>query len=265
VWTIHNVLPHEVGYRVAEIELCRFLAANADAIHVLSEETVAAAAPLYELPADRTHVIEHSSYVGIYPDLVERAEARQRLHVQPSETALLLFGGIRPYKGVSDVLDVFDEARLREPRLRLLVAGQPGRFLGVQKLTERFLAHPHVTANFEFVPDDELQVWQRAADVAVLPYPHVLNSGAFQLALSFGLPVIAPRAGSLMSLLDPRYTIGYRRGDRDQLVAAMAAAPRLARDAGRLSRSAADARPPAQMSDRFLDLLRGVGCAVPTG
>ena len=256
VWTIHNVLPHEVSYRSTEIELCRFLARTADVIHVMSEQTIAACAPLYELPVDRTVVVEHSSYLGVYPDIIEREEARRRLQVQPSDVALLLFGGVRPYKGVSGVLDLFDRALEREPRLRLLVAGLPGRFPGVNQLIERFEHHPRVTSRFEFVPDDELQIWQRAADVALLPYPSVLNSGAFQLALTFGLPVIAPSAGSLADLLDPRYTIAYRRGDEAHLIDAMAAAPRLAAQAGNLSREAALLRPPALMATQFLDALR---------
>jgi glycosyltransferase involved in cell wall biosynthesis len=255
-WTIHNVLPHEVTYRSTEIELCRFLARTADIVHVLSEQTRDACAPLYELPPERTHVVEHSSYVGVYPDIVERDEARRRLRVQPSDVALLLFGGVRPYKGVAGVLELFDRARARERRLRLLVAGLPGRFPGVQELTERFEKHPQVTSRFEFVPDDELQVWQRAADVALLPYPSVLNSGAFQLALTFGLPVIAPNVGSIAAMLDPAYTIGYRADNDDALVEAMVDAPRLAAEARGLSHAAAVRRPPVTMAMEFYDLLR---------
>ncbi|MEZ4597387.1 MAG: glycosyltransferase [Chloroflexota bacterium] len=47
------------------------------------------------------------------------------------------------------------------------------------------------------VPDDRMQVFLRAADVMVLPYRDVLTSGSAILAMTFGLPVVAPRIGCL--------------------------------------------------------------------
>jgi len=41
-----------------------------------------------------------------------------------------------------------------------------------------------------------------AADVVVLPYRHILSSGAALLAMSFGKPCIAPGIGCLADVLD---------------------------------------------------------------
>jgi glycosyltransferase involved in cell wall biosynthesis len=54
-----------------------------------------------------------------------------------------------------------------------------------------------VVSRFGRIPDDELQVWYGAADVAVLPYTNILNSAAFRLATSFGVPAVGPRMGAL--------------------------------------------------------------------
>jgi glycosyltransferase involved in cell wall biosynthesis len=49
----------------------------------------------------------------------------------------------------------------------------------------------------EFIPDEELELYLKAADVAVLPYTRIFQSGVLFLAYSFGLPVIASDVGSL--------------------------------------------------------------------
>src|SRR5205085_5399609 len=50
------------------------------------------------------------------------------------------------------------------------------------------------------IGDDELQLFLNAADLVVLPYERVLNSGSALLALSFGRPVLVPRTGPMADL-----------------------------------------------------------------
>src|SRR6202043_640122 len=49
----------------------------------------------------------------------------------------------------------------------------------------------------EFVPDGETELYFKAADVLVLPYTHIFQSGVLFLGYNFGLPVIASDVGSL--------------------------------------------------------------------
>jgi glycosyltransferase involved in cell wall biosynthesis len=49
----------------------------------------------------------------------------------------------------------------------------------------------------EFVADSETEVYFKAADLLVLPYKHVYQSGVLFLGYSFGLPVVAADVGSL--------------------------------------------------------------------
>ena len=52
-----------------------------------------------------------------------------------------------------------------------------------------------------FLDDMELQVFFRAADIAVYPYRKVLTSGSLLLALSFGVPVVVPDVGMTREVL----------------------------------------------------------------
>lgn len=197
IWTIHNVLPHDARFVDLEVELARTILRNATRVHLLSEQTLDQAAKRYVIDPAKVAVIELSSYHGVYPNSMDRGKARSMLGVEPTDKTLLVAGYIRPYKGIDRMLDVFDELLSGDPSLRLLIAGKPLDADGMADLEARCAEHPRVVSRFERIPDDELQVWYGAADVAVLPYTNILNSAAFRLATSFGVPAVGPRMGAL--------------------------------------------------------------------
>ena len=54
-----------------------------------------------------------------------------------------------------------------------------------------------VIEKIEYVPDEETELYFKAADVLILPYTHVFQSGVLFLGYSFGLPAIAADVGTL--------------------------------------------------------------------
>jgi len=227
----------------------------------MGEATAALTRPLYELDPATIEVVPHASYDGVYPDVVSRAAARERLGVLDHDVALLALGGIRPYRGLDTLLDAFDALLERDLRVKLLVAGKPGAAPQVREWIERCERHPRIVARFEHVPDPDLQLWHRAADVAVLPYRGILNSGAFKLAETFGLPIVAPRSGNLADDLDPAYACGFDPDVPGDLLRALEDAADLVTDPAATARATAAARaraaayPPARMAADFADVL----------
>ena len=123
-----------------------------------------------------------------------RAEARTRLALARRAGAAVpgrgarLQGHRRPGGGVP---------RAAGPGARLLIAGRPRGGASTTRLAAAAAADRRIRLPLRFVPDDELQVWLRAADVVVLPFRDILTSGSAILALSFGRPVVAPALGCL--------------------------------------------------------------------
>lgn len=257
VWTVHNVLPHECRFFDLEVELARRLASTADLIHVMDATTLDDVVPYYDLDPAKVVVIPHSSYLGCYPDTIGRAEARARLGVPDGCVALLVLGGIRPYKGLPLLLDVVDDLAGEGLDLRLLVAGPLGRMPEGDRTVDRLAAHSRVTMHPEFVPAEDVQVWARAADLGLLPYDAILNSGSLMLQLGFGLPVVAIDAGSVGRMADPAWSRTFTPGSRDSLRAAVADAVRhlLTPEAREAAAAAARARPPEAMSEAFVRAL----------
>jgi glycosyltransferase involved in cell wall biosynthesis len=255
VWTVHNVLSHEVHHDAAEARLSREVAARAAVVHVMTEQTPDVVRPTFELPPDRLLVVPHMSYHGAYEDHVSRLDARHALGLLPDELVFLALGYIRPYKGLDDLLAAWQS--LEPGRRRLVIAGEPGDDGATQAFLTQAAIDPTVVLDARSIPSSEVQVFLRAADLAVLPYRHSLNSGALLLALTFGLPAIVPAGSGLADQIGPAFGRTYSPDEPGSLAAVLAGAGSLATlDAHAAAEAAAGERRPDNISRRFVLGLR---------
>lgn len=212
VWSIHETLPHDCRFPELEVGLRRRLGELADAVHVLHPSTLDEVRPLYDVDPAKVFVVEHPLYTGAYEDYVSRDSARAWLGLAEDTTLLLAFGAIRPYKGLERLVRAMPGLRAAVGEVRLMIAGR--RFPHEDPAPLRSLVDETegVTMIDDGAPAEAVHVLFRAADVAVLPYHGVLNSGVLMLALTFGVPVVAPRnpvtedmaASGLVRLFDAR-------------------------------------------------------------
>jgi glycosyltransferase involved in cell wall biosynthesis len=128
------------------------------------------------------------------------AEAKRRLGIRTGEKTILFFGAIRPYKGLEYLVDAFLRLADRCPGYRLVIAGGPRK--GSEKYLEEILGRiesdvnrDSVVRKVEYIPDTETELYFKAADLLVLPYTHIFQSGVIFLAYNFGLPVVATDVG----------------------------------------------------------------------
>ncbi len=129
------------------------------------------------------------------------AEARQRLGIHEGERTILFFGHITPYKGAEYLVAAFQQIVARREGYRLIIAGRPKKcekyWTSIQTMIREDMRRGRVLLRADFVPDDETEIYFKAADVLVLPYRHIYQSGVLFLGHSFGLPVLAADVGSL--------------------------------------------------------------------
>lgn len=199
IWTVHNLRAHERRYPRLEARLWRSLVEHVDGYIALTEGGKANALDRFPALGDRPgFVIPHGHYRAIYPDTIARDEARARLALPPDARVVAWLGQVRPYKNLARLIATF--RALPDPDLRLLLAGKPaGRELA-DELLQAAHGDPRVRLALGFVPDDEVQVYLRAADLVVLPYRAILNSGSALLALSFDRPILVPGHGAMTEL-----------------------------------------------------------------
>jgi glycosyltransferase involved in cell wall biosynthesis len=105
----------------------------------------------------------------------------------------------------------FFKADVKESHL--LIAGscnQPEIIQEINQNKNNQSGHAKLTIHARFIPDDEIQLYMRAADCVVLSYDDVpMNPGSVILAMSFGLPVCCVNTGSVAEILGPRCLFSY--------------------------------------------------------
>jgi glycosyltransferase involved in cell wall biosynthesis len=128
-------------------------------------------------------------------------EARQRLGLVESDKVVLFFGNIAPYKGLEYLLEAMVILARKTSEHRLLIAGQPKNCEPYWEEIKGRLSNPAlrscVIQHIQYVPDADTEIYFKAADVLVLPYTHIFQSGVLFLGYNFGLPVIASDVASL--------------------------------------------------------------------
>jgi beta-1,4-mannosyltransferase len=102
------------------------------------------------------------------------------------------FGLIRRYKGVDTLIDAFRETTATMPELTLRVAGQPSTDELADQLRSAADGDERISLAFEFLTDQELADEVGRAELVVLPYREMHNSGGALTALSLGRPVLVP-------------------------------------------------------------------------
>ena len=138
-----------------------------------------------------------------FPDTeLTPADAKRRLGLEQHERAILFFGRLVPYKGIEHLLEAVRSLLDKRSDYRLIIAGEPKK--GAEKYLREiqsalhglFIDEGQVILKAEFIADHDLELYFKAADVMVLPYKEIFQSGVLFLAYSFGLPVVATDVGS---------------------------------------------------------------------
>lgn len=209
VWTMHNYMPHERTYPLLHY-IERFLLArlvHATIVHCeygrhLLQKRLLRRSNVFVIPLG-----DFGPYLTPNPT---RQNARQYLQIPDEAIVFYFFGSIRPYKQVPKLLREF--ATQAGTNLRLIITGATLNDALKTEILELAARDSRVHTRLEYILDKELAIYLGAADVVVLPYRDILGSGSAMLALSSGLPIVAPRVGCLAELITPACGILYESG-----------------------------------------------------
>jgi beta-1,4-mannosyltransferase len=197
VWTIHNCSSHEKFHPSLEAWFWRQFIPRVDGIISLSSAGLSNALESFPaLTRIPRAVIPHGHYRNEYPQA--SLGARKMLGI-PSEAKMLLFAGaVRSYKNVELLVRAFRE--ISTPHAILHVVGSPNSVKLAQSILGEASSDDRVSVLFEFVEPEVLSAYVSAADLVVLPYREILNSGSALLALSLNRSILVPDLGAMGEL-----------------------------------------------------------------
>jgi glycosyltransferase involved in cell wall biosynthesis len=136
----------------------------------------------------------------------------------------LMFGKIKPYKGVDVLIRAFarlSEAQRRQARLRVI--GKPYMDLApLRALARQLGVESFLSIETRFVAEAEIPGLFGAGTVAAFPYREIEASGVLSLAIGFGRPILASRVGGFAeTIADGKHGFLVPANDDAALAAAM--------------------------------------------
>lgn len=174
VRTLHNVDPHETGPWAERILLAACDRQTALWIRLN--------------PTTRPPIADRPISTILHGDYREWFARHPRPASVPGR--LLSFGLLREYKGVDLLADVFGD--VTAPGSTLHVAGSPASPEFADQLRTIAARDRRITLALGYVSDADLAHEVGEAELVVLPYREMHNSGAILLALSLARPVLVP-------------------------------------------------------------------------
>lgn len=150
----------------------------------------------------RIHIIPHGNSGWLlkhFPQAHDRDLLRQHYGLKPGQPVVLFFGLLAPSKGIQDLVEAFALVR-QSSDAKLLIAGYPTKHFSMEELRGKIAAldlAEHVILDTRYIPLEEVGALMGLATVAVYPYRSSTQSGALQVAYTFGRPVVATNVGGL--------------------------------------------------------------------
>jgi D-inositol-3-phosphate glycosyltransferase len=140
---------------------------------------------------------------------VPREAAIAALDLNGNDSFLLFFGFIRAYKGLDLLIEAFSDKRLRDRKLKLIIAGEfyedNAPYLA---LIKSYNLEDEILIFDRFIKDDEVPLFFSIADLVVQPYKTATQSGVTQIAYNFDKPMLVTNVGGLSEIV-PDGKCGY--------------------------------------------------------
>lgn len=206
--TVHNVLSHDKRSIDEMVSRLLFKFCNHFIVHSSSNE--AQLQKYFQIPADRISNIPHGPLDFHVQEGKDRDAIRKAFGFKPADKVILLFGAIRPYKGIDTALEAFRKVITEIPDARLLIAGKLWEpWDRYEEMIRALNLADYVKTHLAYIPSAEVNDFFLAADLVVLPYHHFdAQSGIGATALAFEKPMIVSDTGGLPEFVgDPFYVV----------------------------------------------------------
>jgi beta-1,4-mannosyltransferase len=201
IWTMHNILPHEIR-RYSRCISCRLYKWSDRVILASVHNLEPLKMNLKVTDLEKIRYIPLGEISAYFPNLISLEAARRMLKIPMDKKVFLYLGTIRRYKGVRNFLLALKEFINQSEEVIGMVVGKPVDYQ-LKDEVEEFKKElgERLILNFNYVPNQEIQNYLMACDVCVLPYERITNSLSIFLPYAFARPVISIAAGNILDVV----------------------------------------------------------------
>ncbi|MFP4228440.1 MAG: glycosyltransferase family 4 protein [Salinivenus sp.] len=151
----------------------------------------------YQIPADRIEIVPGGVDVDRFDTGRSRSNARRHLGWPTDRPIVLSVRRLTHRMGLESLIDAIDEIRSQHPDVLLHIAGQGPLRDDLERRVDAAGLSDHVRL-LGFVPDDDLPLAYRAADVSIVPTAALEGFGLITIeSLAAGTPVLVTPVGGL--------------------------------------------------------------------
>ena len=192
VATVHDIdsLSGESSLTLKKLILSMF-----DGVIVHNETSAELLKPHYDKPFS---VIPHGNYL---PFIDYKFTSQDK--GPTGNFRILFFGQIKDVKGLDLLLRAIAVLKGKGKSLELIVAGRPWK-VDANKyldLISELEIQDSVEINFRYIHDQEVKSFFERADLVVLPYRKIFQSGVLIFSMSFKIPVLCSNLSSFCELV----------------------------------------------------------------
>jgi D-inositol-3-phosphate glycosyltransferase len=177
----------------------------------------------FKVPAVKVSVIPFGINNTLPNTNLTKYEARKKLNLANDRKTILFFGRLAKYKGLRYAVEALERLSENDNSYHLIIAGRieqghESHWTEINNAIETKKLGHVIEKKIEHIPEEDVELYFKSADVLILPYKDIFQSGVLFLAYSFGLPVIASDVGSFREdILEGETGMICKPGNSDDL------------------------------------------------
>lgn len=175
----------------------------------------------FGIQSKRIHIVPHGNYLGFLPTLPSKSASKAKFGFNDDAFVVLFFGQLKRVKRLDLLINAAGLARSSGlDRMSLLVAGSTSDtdLAELDDLVSKAGIRDAVQLHARYISNEEIPSYFAAADLTVLPYDNIYQSGVVLLAMTNGVPVLTSDIPGMLEVVRNGHTgLTFAAGDKEDL------------------------------------------------
>lgn len=148
-------------------------------------------------------VIPHGNYSDLIPSVPTKLEAQKDLGLVNRKNIILFFGQIKKVKGLEVLIRAFAKLLNSGVNSTLVIAGKVWKdnFDTYQNLIDELKISDSVVKEIKYISDSDALKYYSAADLVVLPYKKIYQSGVMLMAMTLSKPIVVSNLPGMLEVV----------------------------------------------------------------
>tara|TARA_B100000700_G_C14999453_1_gene835564 strand:- start:1008 stop:1814 length:807 start_codon:yes stop_codon:yes gene_type:complete len=190
VYTIHDVISFED--EKSEKIISNLIYNNADKILTHNSFSKDILIKIHNKISTEIDIVPHGNYLPFLSIKKDKIKSRDRLGIPKEKTILLFFGIIKKVKGLEVLLNSLNDVISANKDVILVIAGRVWKndFKIYQKIIDDKNLSDYCIIHNKFIPHEDVDYYYSSADLVVLPYKRIYQSGVLLMSMSYEKAVL---------------------------------------------------------------------------